>query len=152
MYELSINDEIIVEGAFDSKTSARAQLTNMAINKLKKKCFFITKCDNFEEVNTGETSKVGESDNKPTNMEGSKAFQMMLKMGWGGKGLGAQEQGQEKTIADTIVENITKEGLGNKNVIAEVDTILRDFAQSAKLSTLAFNSSFTKEERAQIHT
>lgn len=77
---------------------------------------------------------------------------MMLKMGWGGKGLGVQEQGEEKTVADKMVKNITKEGLGTKNVISEVDQILQDYIASSKVTTLAFDSSFTKEERAQIHS
>lgn len=86
-----------------------------------------------------------------TSFEGSKAYNMMLKMGWSGKGLGAQEQGEEKTVADKMVKNITKEGLGNKNVIAEVDHILIDYISSLKNTTLVFDSSFTKDERAQIH-
>lgn len=44
-------------------------------------------------------------------MAGSKAHQMMLKMGWGGKGLGANEQGEEKTVAEKMVQNVTKEGI-----------------------------------------
>nr|CAH7744227.1 unnamed protein product [Callosobruchus chinensis] len=62
---------------------------------------------------------------------------MMLKMGWGGKGLGSQEQGEEKTVAELITENITKEGLGSKNVMEEIDRIMREFAHSTKLSTIA---------------
>lgn len=75
----------------------------------------------------------------------------MLKMGWGGKGLGVQEQGEEKTVADKMVKNISKEGLGTKNVISEVDEILQDYISSSKITTLAFDSTFSKEERAQIH-
>lgn len=85
------------------------------------------------------------------SLTGSKAYSMMLKMGWGGKGLGVEEQGEEKTVAEKLVQNVTKEGLGSKNVIGEVDKILQDYISSSKITTLMFDSSFSKEERAQIH-
>lgn len=101
------------------------------------------------QVSTGEPKR--EEVPSSSGFEGSKAYNMMLKMGWGGKGLGVQEQGEEKTVADKMVKNITKEGLGTKNVIHEVDQILQNYISSSKVTTLAFDSSFSKEERAQIH-
>lgn len=35
--------------------------------------------------------------------------------------------------------------------MTEVENILKDFAHSAKVTTLVFDSSFTKDERAFIH-
>lgn len=99
-------------------------------------------------MSTEGTHKEDEFANK---FEGTKAYNMMLKMGWGGKGLGIQEQGEEKTVADKMVKNITKEGLGSTNVVREVNQILQDYISSSKITTLAFDSSFSKDERAQIH-
>lgn len=76
---------------------------------------------------------------------------MMLKMGWGGRGLGVEEQGEEKSVADKMVKSISKEGLGTKNVRSEVEYILQEYLNSSKFTTLAFDSSFNKDERAQIH-
>ncbi|CAH1985760.1 unnamed protein product [Acanthoscelides obtectus] len=156
LYELKINGDKFAEGPFPSAKQAKSTLFENVFHDLKDKCFLITKKRNYEEVTTDEINKVKEEGNAPSSSndlgENSKAYQMMLKMGWGGKGLGSQEQGQEKTVAELITENITKEGLGSKNVMEEIDRIMREFAQSTKLSTLAFDSSFTKEERARMHT
>lgn len=101
-------------------------------------------------MSPGKTSKKKEPE-CASSFEGSKAYSMMLKMGWSGKGLGVQEQGEEKTVADKMVKNITREGLGAKNIMAEVDQILQDYISTSKITTLAFDSSFSKEERAEIH-
>lgn len=125
-------------------------LCELAFEKLKKTCFLIIKKRYYEEVSLRD---IRESESKlqaPSTLEGSRAHQMMLKMGWGGKGLGINEQGAERTVAETIVENVSKEGLGGKSM-SDVNHILREFARSSKVTTLAFNSSFTKEERAHIH-
>nr|CAH7744226.1 unnamed protein product [Callosobruchus chinensis] len=156
LYELRINGDKFAEGQFLSHKLAKTNLFETVFNDLKDRCFFITKKRNYEEVTTGAIKKEKGNSNGPSSNndlgENSKAYQMMLKMGWGGKGLGSQEQGEEKTVAELITENITKEGLGSKNVMEEIDRIMREFAHSTKLSTLAFDSSFTKEERARMHT
>nr|CAI5836702.1 unnamed protein product [Callosobruchus analis] len=155
LYELRINGDKFAEGPFLSVKIAKSNLFETVFNDLKDKCFFITKKRNYEEVTTDAINNVKGNSNGPSSSsslgENSKAYQMMLKMGWGGKGLGSQEQGEEKTVAELITKNITKEGLGSKNVMEEIDRIMKEFAQSTKLSTLAFDSSFTKDERARMH-
>ncbi|KAJ8934875.1 hypothetical protein NQ314_013151, partial [Rhamnusium bicolor] len=134
VFELAINGEKLAEGVFGSKQVAKNVLCETVIDDLKKK--FKRKKDILP----------------PNAMEGSKAHLMMLKMGWGGKGLGSKEQGEEKTVAETLTQNVTKEGLGSKNVMGEIHDILEQFAGSVKVTTLAFDSGFTKDERAHIHT
>ncbi|CAH1169910.1 unnamed protein product [Phaedon cochleariae] len=149
--QLKINDHTIVEGMYSSKKDAKEALYELGLEFLKCKCFYITSKSHYDEVSMDDLSKINEEQKPASSFAGSKAHQMMLKMGWGGKGLGTQEQGEEKSVAEKIVENITREGLGNKNVFQEVDKILADYARSVKTTTIAFDSSFTKEERAQIH-
>ncbi|XP_023016513.2 NF-kappa-B-repressing factor [Leptinotarsa decemlineata] len=150
--KLLLNGFSVVEGMYSSKKDAKEALYEMGLEVLKDKCFFITSKCHFEEVSMEALAKQKEEELAPAmGLEGSKAHQMMLKMGWGGKGLGTQEQGEQKTVADKIVENITREGLGSQNVMQEVQKILYDYARSNKTTTLGFDSGFTKEERAQIH-
>ncbi|KAG5894776.1 hypothetical protein JTB14_005212 [Gonioctena quinquepunctata] len=150
--KLKINGLVITEGMYCSKKDAKEALYEMGLEILKSKCFYVTSKSHFEEVSMDTLAgKPKEEEPVTSTLEGSKAHQMMLKMGWGGKGLGTKEQGEEKSVADKIVENITREGLGSQNVMQEVHKILYDYARSNKTTTLGFDSGFTKEERAQIH-
>lgn len=74
---------------------------------------------------------------------------MMMKMGWTGGGLGAQEQG----IVDTIElqEQVNKLGLGASKVMGNISKIFADFAKSNSIDPLLFSKDFTKEERKQLH-
>lgn len=150
-YELKINGELIATGEFTNKQAAKNGLYELALDKLKKTCFLIIKKRNYENISTEDLNKPYSKLTAPNTLEGSKAHLMMLKMGWGGKGLGINEQGAEKTVAETMVQNITKAGLGGKNIMSEINNILKEFAQSPKVTTLAFDSGFTKDERAHIH-
>lgn len=49
-YELTINDEVFGETSTETKQQAKSELCENVLNNLKKKCFFITRMDNFEEV------------------------------------------------------------------------------------------------------
>ncbi|RZC38444.1 NF-kappa-B-repressing factor-like [Asbolus verrucosus] len=79
----------------------------------------------------------------------SVAHKIMMKMGWTGGGLGAQEQGSLDTVV--LCENINRLGFGNDNIMAEISKKLEDFSKSSKLLTLVFDADFTKEERILIH-
>ncbi|XP_066155937.1 uncharacterized protein [Euwallacea fornicatus] len=149
-YILKIGQEDIVRGLFPSKQLARHSLAEEALITLKKDCFYIIKKNDFEEVLTNDQGE--KKDNKSQyNLEGSKAHQMMVKMGWGGKGLGINEQGEEKTVAETIDQNISRQGLGVDNVFKKIHSILEDYTKSNKMSLLKFDPNFTSEERAHIH-
>lgn len=146
---LKIGQEEIVRGNFASKQLAKSGLTEQAMAILKKDCFYIIKKKEYEDVSTknAESKKAGPE----ANYEGSKAHQMMLKMGWGGKGLGINEQGGEKTVAETIDQNVSREGLGTDNVFKKIHTLLEEYSKSDKMSLLRFEPDFTSEERAHIH-
>ncbi|XP_056634157.1 homeobox protein 5-like [Diorhabda sublineata] len=153
--KLRINSTIIAEGMYSSKKDAKEALYEMGLEILKNKCFYITSKSHYEEVSMNDINnhKVNTQEDDTMNSN-SKALQMMLKMGWGGKGLGTKEQGEQKSVAEKIIENISREGLGlgGQSVMQEVDKILADYAKSNKTVTLGFDSGFTKEERAQIHS
>ncbi|XP_018578575.1 uncharacterized protein LOC108916765 [Anoplophora glabripennis] len=150
-YELKINGEFIAEGEFLNKQAAKNGLCELALDKFRKTCFFISKKKNYEEISTEDLNKAQAESPTFNGMEGSKAHKMMLKMGWGGKGLGINEQGTEKTVAETMTQSVTKEGLGGKSIMTKINNILREFALSTKVTTLAFDPGFTKQERADIH-
>ncbi|XP_072394696.1 NF-kappa-B-repressing factor-like [Diabrotica undecimpunctata] len=153
--KLKINNTVICEGMYSSKKDAKEALYEMALDILKMKCFFISSKSHYEEVSMDDiNNKKTEISENNTVDSNSVAMKMMLKMGWGGKGLGTKEQGEQKSVADKIVENISREGLGGggKSVMQEIDKILADYAKSTKTITLAFDSGFTKEERARIHS
>ncbi|XP_066260400.1 NF-kappa-B-repressing factor-like [Euwallacea similis] len=149
-YVLKIGQEDIVRGSFSSKQLARHGLAEQALVTLKKDCFYIAKKNDFEEVLTKEQGEK-EGNKSQHNLEGSKAHQMMLKMGWGGKGLGVNEQGEERTVAETIDQNVSRQGLGVDNVFKKIHSILEDYTKSDKISLLKFDPNFTSEERAHIH-
>lgn len=148
-YVLKIGQEEIVRGKFASKQLAKSELAEQAMTILKKDCFYIIKKKEYEDVTTknAESKQAGPE----ANYEGSKAHQMMLKMGWGGKGLGINEQGGEKTVAETIDQNVSREGLGSDNVFKKIHTLLEEYSKSGKMSLLRFEPDFTSEERAHIH-
>lgn len=150
-YELKINGEFIVKGEFINKQTAKNGLCELTIDKFRKTCFFITKKSSYEEISTDDLNKPQTESPIYNKMEGSKAHMMMLKMGWGGKGLGVNEQGTEKTVAETMTQSVAKEGLGGKSIMTKINNILKEFAHSTKVTTLAFDPGFTKEERAEIH-
>lgn len=79
------------------------------------------------------------------------ADRMMRKMGWSGGGLGSQEQGNVNCV--TLVENVNRSGLGSasNNLMAEITKKIQDFAKNSPYLSLAFDSNFTKDERALIH-
>ncbi|XP_030753499.1 NF-kappa-B-repressing factor-like [Sitophilus oryzae] len=149
-FVIKIDEEVLAQGVFPNKQAAKSALAEQAIELLKKDCFYITKKKVYEEVCTNESTT-----SKPTPQssftDDNKAYQMMLKMGWSGKGLGVKEQGVQETLAETIEQNITKEGLGSSDVFKKVNKILEDYASSSKISMLRFDPDFTSEERAHIH-
>lgn len=110
-----------------------------------------TDISNKELLLPSSLSKSEDDVKKPPNLETeSKAHQMMMKMGWSGsKGLGKEEQGNVDAVV--LCENISRLGLGNRNVIPKITKLLDDFSRSSKLTTLAFESDFTKDERSVIH-
>lgn len=79
------------------------------------------------------------------------AHKMMLNMGWSGGGLGSQGQGSVDCV--TLVENVNRSGLGSatNNLMAEIRRKLEHFSKHCPYASLAFDSEFTKEERALIH-
>ncbi|CAG9856252.1 unnamed protein product [Phyllotreta striolata] len=152
--KLRINNTIIAEGMYSTKKDAKEALYEMGLDVMRNKCFYIASKSHYEEVSMNDLNNQPKPDeSEPVMDPNSKAMQMMLKMGWGGKGLGTLEQGERQSVADKIVENISREGLGGsgQTVMQEVEKILVDYAKSSKTTTLGFDSGFTKEERAQIH-
>lgn len=148
-YILKIGPEEIVRGNFAGKQWAKSALAEQALAILRKDCFYIIKKKEYEDVSTKNTES--KQAGPEANYEGSKAHQMMLKMGWGGKGLGINEQGGEKTVAETIDQNVSREGLGADNVFRKIHTLLEEYSKSDKMSLLRFEPDFTTEERAHIH-
>ncbi|XP_050309995.1 NF-kappa-B-repressing factor-like [Anthonomus grandis grandis] len=149
-FVLTINKEELARGTFESKQIAKNVLAEEALEVLRKDCFYIIKKKEFEEVST--KLKETEAEAKPsTSLEGSKAHQMMLKMGWGGKGLGVNEQGEQKTVAETIDQNVSRQGLGTDDVFKKIYKLLEDYSKSDKMTLLKFDPDFTSEERAHIH-
>ncbi|KAF7286978.1 hypothetical protein GWI33_002822 [Rhynchophorus ferrugineus] len=149
-FVMKVDGEEIVKGVFPNKQTAKNSLAEQALELLKKDCFYIIKKKVYEEISTKISQEVPE--NTPqTSFVGSKAHKMMLKMGWSGKGLGVNEQGAQETLADTIDQNITRQGLGNSDVFKKVNKILEEYAGSTKITMLRFDPDFTSEERAHIH-
>ncbi|KAH1013594.1 NF-kappa-B-repressing factor [Dendroctonus ponderosae] len=149
-FTLSIDKEEIAKGNFPTLAIAKKALAEQALDILKKDCFYITKKKEYEEVSTND-KKAEQQSHPESKLEGSKAYQMMLKMGWSGKGLGLNEQGAEKTVAETLDQNISRQGLGLDDVFKKIHKVLEDYAKSPKMSLLRFDADFTSEERAHIH-
>ncbi|CAH0562658.1 unnamed protein product [Brassicogethes aeneus] len=157
VHSVLMDGEVLAQGSYTNKQVAKGALAEEAVNKLKEECFFIVKKEGYEEISTvnlqkksEEFAEVGESSAAPVISD--KAHEMMLKMGWKGQGLGVNEQGDAETVAEKI-QNISRDGLGGPtgNILWEVQKILSKFANSDRLSVLAFDPTFTKEERAHIH-
>lgn len=80
---------------------------------------------------------------------GGLGAKMLQKMGWTGGGLGAQEQGRTELVE--TYEQVNRQGLGSENIVSKVNDILHDFGAGQSLTSLAFSTEFSNEERAQIH-
>lgn len=149
-FVLKIDQEEVARGSFPNKQLAKSALAEQALDVLKKDCFYIVKKKIYEEVTAKKNEPKVETQTK-ASFEGSKAHQMMLKMGWGGKGLGVNEQGAEKTVAETLDQNVSRQGLGTDDVFKKIHKLLEDYSKSDKMSLLRFDPDFTSEERAHIH-
>lgn len=80
---------------------------------------------------------------------GGLGAKMLQKMGWTGGGLGAQEQGRTDLVE--TYEQVNRQGLGSENIVSKINDILHDFGAAQSLTSLAFSTEFSNEERAQIH-
>ncbi|XP_060537355.1 uncharacterized protein LOC132708797 [Cylas formicarius] len=153
-YILKIDREEVATGTFPNKQTAKNSLCAEALDKLRKDCFYIIKKKVYQDVATPQQSSSQSQENQH-NLTGSKAHQMMLKMGWGGKGLGVNEQGSSKTVAESLEQiNISKHGLEAKSralVLSKINTVLEGFVKSPKVAVLRFEPDFSVDERAHIH-
>lgn len=147
---LKIDNEVVAKGTFPTKQTAKNSLAEQAMEDLRKDCFYIIKKKVYEEVSTKKNEPKVETASQ-SHFQGSKAHQMMLKMGWGGKGLGVNEQGAEKTVAETLDQNVSRQGLGTDDVFKKIHKLLEDYSKANKISLLRFDPDFTSEERAHIH-
>ncbi|KAF2899849.1 hypothetical protein ILUMI_06336 [Ignelater luminosus] len=153
-YRLEINNEVLAEDTYKSLSAAKTGLAELAIEDLRKSCFTV-----FRKTHPRDSPKIdlaspnhiinsAQDTFKTNNVKGIGA-KMMLSMGWSGSGLGAYEQGTTDLIKPYI--QIQHQGLGTKRIVQEVTGILRNYALSKDINSIAFSSDFSKEERAVIH-
>ncbi|KAL1490620.1 hypothetical protein ABEB36_013282 [Hypothenemus hampei] len=148
VFTIKIDNEEIAKGTYPTKQLAKNGLAEEAMKILRKDCFYIIKKSVYENVTVNPTV---ESPKEETLFEGSKAHKMMLNMGWKGKGLGINEQGSERTVAETIDQNISRQGLGSDNVFKRIHQLLEEYSRSERMCLLKFEPDFSAEERAHIH-
>merc|ERR1719419_666013 len=99
----------------------------------------------------------GQAPKKETMAPDNPGLKLMLKMGWGGGGLGSAEEGV-KTAIQVDEQIIDRQGLGfresqgiHQDFLGRVREVLEDFNRKGDRGRLVFSRGFTNEERKQIH-
>ncbi|XP_025832666.1 NF-kappa-B-repressing factor [Agrilus planipennis] len=159
IYELQINNEMVVRGQFETHSMAKDELSRLALKNLQHTCFSIIRkqyANQLETVKispdvfeTPTSSKTEEFDSNSETVKSSIGARMMKLMGWSGGGLGRQEEG-DKNIIKAVGQN-HRLGLGQATPV-EIEALLKEYAESDDIDSLAFPAQFTKEQRALIHT
>ena len=158
LVKLFINDTLLAAAHGDSMAAAKKQCSEEGLAKLRKCCYTLIIKDRLvgsvvdKKDVSGAKSKVDGASTQ--HLEDSKASRMMKLMGWGGGGLGKNQQGREEPVQ--VVEQVRRAGLGShqegeKVFRKNITNVIQEFKRSNANNELVFASDFSKEERALIH-
>ncbi|XP_034253276.1 NF-kappa-B-repressing factor isoform X2 [Thrips palmi] len=158
---LSLNGHFMARATGISEADARKNCALKALETLKESCYTIKIKDRFAgsvvEKGADLTGAQTAPQETPAHLaEDSKVSRMMKLMGWGGGGLGKDQQGREKPVE--VEQRVRRTGLGldAKGGIGpafknSINQMLKTYQQSSACHDLVFASDYSKEERAQIH-
>lgn len=145
-----------------TKREANEKSAVIAFQKLQECCYTIQIKDKFAGTVVGKQNSPSSAHQASTPAalpehlaEDGKANRMMKLMGWGGGGLGKEQQGRQTPVQ--VEQRVGRIGLGaNVNVNSPqfrnyILGILRKYHDSCDDHDLVFASDYSKEERAQIH-
>lgn len=158
---ISIGPMLIADAADQTRLSAKAAASELALEKLRRVCWTIQtkKHEDTDESGISRDTMMGDFQdhvNKtiPDSNIGSK---LLKKMGWQGGGIGAEgNKGRAEPVSVGGV--INRQGLGltaeqgiGRSFLPTVRQMLQDYAGSHNEQDIAFSPDFRKEERAIIH-
>ncbi|KAJ1532264.1 hypothetical protein ONE63_000880 [Megalurothrips usitatus] len=173
-----VDNEILATALGENPKKAQQQCAALGLARLKKICHTLLVKDNLAgatvdksedgsidkiKTNSGESNEI--SNAVPEHLaEDSKVSRMMKLMGWGGKGLGKDQQGRTEPVqAANVVKRaglgLVSEGGGSgpnmrnssQNFNRCIRKLLNEFKSSLSSENLVFAADFSKEERKTIH-